>query len=538
MSLLTGAQATIATLRAHGVNTIFGIPGVHTLSLYDGMRVEPGLRHILARHEQGAGFMAEGYARISGQVGVACTITGPGVTNVATPVASAYSDSIPLLVISTSLPRAASGQQRGALHEIKHQLGVMESLAGWTRAVDFVEEIPTALQDAMRALRAGRARGAYLQIPLDLLDLQAEMEIPDAVPCIPVTPSAKAIAAAAQVLRESRRPLIIAGAGVTAAGANDQLIMLAELLNAPVLLGPKSHDVLPSDHPLAISTTGYSFAAALNDLTRACDAVLVVGSKLGSVRTGGGRLVLPANLVHIDIDPAEMGRNYPASVKVVADARLALEALLHELESAFPAERPARTAEIAATRAALAAHAARLFGEDVALLDGVRAALPRDGVVVADMTMLGYASATYLPVYEPRTYIHPTELCTIGCGLPTALGAKVAAPERPVVALCGDGGFLLNVGELATAVQEKIDIVIVLFNDSTYTAVKNGQSARYGGRYISTDLVAPDYVALARAFGAEGVRAYDVHELQEAISAAQSRPGTTLIEVPLPPRQW
>ncbi len=537
MSLLTGAQAAIATLRAHGVKTIFGIPGVHTLSLYDEMRVEPGLRHILARHEQGAGFMAEGYARVSGQVGVVCTITGPGVTNVATPVASAYSDSIPLLVISTGLPRAAAGNQRGALHELKHQLGVMESLAGWTRAIDFVEEIPTALYDAMRALRAGRARGAYLQIPLDLLYLEAEMEIPEVAPFMPTQPSTKAISAAAHLLREAQRPLIIAGAGVTMSGANDQLLMLAELLNAPVLLGPKSHDVLPSTHPLVIATTGYNFTPALNPLTQASDAVLVVGSKLGSMRTGGGRLALPANLVQIDIDPAEIGRNYPASVKVAADARLALEALLHELDDASPTERPSRAEEIAATREALARHTSRLFGEAVTLLDGVRAGLPREGIVVADMTMLGYASAAYLPVYEPRTYIHPTELCTIGCGLPTAIGARVAAPERPVVALCGDGGFLLNVGELATAVQEKIDIVIVLFNDSTYTAVKNSQSTRYGGRYFSTDLIAPDYVALARAFGAEGVCAHDAHELELELSAALHRPGTTLIEVPLPPRQ-
>ncbi|MFL5628132.1 MAG: thiamine pyrophosphate-binding protein [Ktedonobacteraceae bacterium] len=538
MSFLTGAQAAIATLRAHGVNTIFGIPGVHTLSLYDEMRVEPGLRHVLARHEQGAGFMAEGYARVSGQVGVVCTITGPGVTNVATPVASAYSDSIPLLVISTSLPRSASGNQRGALHELKHQLGVMESLAGWTRAIDFVEEIPTALHDAMRALRAGRARGAYLQIPLDLLDLKAEMEIAEVTPFMPTRPSAKAIEAAAHLLREARRPLIIAGAGVTMSGANDQLVMLAELLNAPVLLGPKSHDVLPSDHPLVIATTGYNFASALNTLTQACDVVLVVGSKLGSMRTGAGRLALPANLVQIDIDPAEIGRNYPASVKVVADAGLALEALLNELDGAAPVERPSRTEDIAATRGALARQTSGLYGGTLTLLDGVRAGLPREGIVVADMTMLGYASSSYLPVYEPRTYIHPNELCTIGCGLPTAIGARVAAPERPVVALCGDGGFLLNVGELATAVQEKIDIVIVLFNDSTYTAVKNSQSTRYGGRYISTDLVAPDYVALARAFGAEGVYAHDADELELELSAAVQRPGTTLIEVPLPPRQW
>jgi len=537
MPHLTGAQAVLATLRVYGVDTIFGIPGVHTLPLYETMRNEPGVRHVLARHEQGAGFMAEGYARASGKTGVVFTITGPGVTNVATPVGSAYADSIPLLVISTSLPRAAQGRQRGELHELKNQLGVMQSLAGWTRAVEFVEEIPTALVDAFRALRSGRPRAAYLQIPLDLLQNEADMEIPTSAAVVPVRPTEKAIAATVDLLREAQRPLIIAGAGVTAAGANRQLARLAELLNAPVLLGPKSHDVLPHDHPLAISTTGYGYSPALNALTNNSDAVLVVGSKLGGRRTGDGRLFLPPTLAQIDIDPAEIGRNYPAAVSVVADARLALDALLAAMHD-LPHDRPSRSDEITATREAMRKHTQRIFGESITLLDGLREGLPREGVVVADMTMLGYASAVYFPMYEPRTYIHPTEFCTIGCALPTALGAKVGAPERPVVALCGDGGILLNVGELASAVQEKIDIVVIVFNDATYTAVKSGQSTHFNRHYIATDLVAPDYVALARAFGAEGVRAANAAELRDAVSAAIHRGGTTLIEVPLPARQW
>jgi acetolactate synthase-1/2/3 large subunit len=318
-------------------------------------------------------------------------------------------------------------------------------------------------------------------------------------------------------------------------GANEQLAQLAELLHAPVLLGNKSHDVLPSHHPLAITTTGYTLPSAVATLIDRSDAVLVVGSKLGAERVGSSRLPLPTNLAQIDIDPAEIGRNYPVTVSVVGDARLALEALLDALHD-LPQNKPSRTDEITAARDAVFQQTRRIFGEQVILLDAVREGLPRNGVVVADMTMLGYASATYLPVYEPRTFIHPNELCTIGCGLPMALGAKLAAPERPVVALCGDGGFLLNVGELASAVQEKIDVIVVVFNDAAYTAVKNSQTRHFNRRYIATDLQAPDYVALARAFGAEGVRATNADELREAIGAATQRPGTTLIEVPLPPR--
>jgi thiamine pyrophosphate-dependent acetolactate synthase large subunit-like protein len=534
---LTGAMAVIATLRAHGVDTIFGIPGVHSLPIYDAMLDEPGMRHILARHEQGAGFMADGYARVAGRPGVVCTITGPGVTNVATPVASAYADSVPLLVISTGLPRSSIGRRRGELHELKDQFGVMESLAGWARAVEYVEEIPEALRDAFRVMRTGRPQAAYLQIPLDLLQVEGEIETVEPALVMQTPPPVADIAAVVRLLREATRPLIIAGAGVTAARANRQLALLAERLDAPVLLGAKSHDVLPNDHPLALTTPGFALPREIRTLALDADVVLVVGSKLGTLRTAEGRLHLPPNLIQIDIDPAEIGRNYPVAVGVVADAGLALDVLLDALHD-LPPERPARTGEIALARAALDGHAHKVFGESLTLLDAVRAGVPREGVIVADMTMLGYASAEYLPVYEPRTYIHSNELCAIGCGLPMALGARVAAPERPVVALCGDGGFLLNVGELATAVQEKIDVVTVIFNDATYTAVKAEQQASFNRRYIATDLLPPDYVALAQAFGVKGVKANTPGELREAIHEATHRAGSTVIEVPLPPKQW
>lgn len=550
---LSGAQALLATLRAYDVDIIFGIPGVHTLPIYDAIQEQPGLRHVLARHEQGAGFMADGYARVSGRPGVVCTITGPGATNAATPMADAYADSLPLLVISTSVSRASKGHFRGELHGMKNQFGAMEALAGWARAVESVEEIPAALQDAFRVMRSGRPRGAYLEIPLDLLEVEAEVEIPappawsDLLP----RPSQDAIKAAALLLGDAQRPLIVAGAGVTFARANEQLAWLAELLQAPVLLGGKSHDVLPTDHPLAIAARGYA-PRELQPLVESSDVVLVVGSKLGAQRTGttvleGGKiktlrtrdggLPLSGQLIHIDIDPGEIGHNYPASVGVAADARLALEALLDALHGQARAA-TSRRDEVAQIKEALRGRARRAYGEAVSLLDGLREALPRDGIVVADMTMLGYASAQYLPVYEPRTFIHPSELCSIGCGLPLALGAQIAAPGQPVVALCGDGGFLLNSGELATAVQEKLPVVVVIFNDATYTAVKSDQQRRFGGRYLATDLLAPDYVALAQAFHARGVRAEGAAALRDAISTAIHTDGPTVIEVPLPAREW
>jgi thiamine pyrophosphate-dependent acetolactate synthase large subunit-like protein len=537
MPRLTGGQAVIAALRAHNVDTIFGIPGVHTLPIYDALFDTPGIRHVLARHEQGAGFMADGYARTSGRPGVVSVITGPGVTNVATPVADAYSDGVPLLVIASSLPRASRGRRRGELHEVKNQLGVMEALAGWTRVVDAVEEIPEAIRDAFRALSLGRPRGAYVEIPLDLLLLEADLDIPAPAIIKPSPLPAAEIAAIARLLREASRPLLIAGNSVTASGANAQLARLAERLDAPVMLDSKSRDALPTDHPLVITASGYAYTHELRDLISTSDVALVIDSRLGAGRPGIDKLRLPQAIVQIDREPSEIGRLFPATMGLVADARLALDALLEALQD-NAGDRASRAAEVAHVKHALDERARQTYGENLAFLEAVRAAVPRDGVIVADMTKLGYATAETLALYEPRTYIHPSELCSIGCGLPLALGAKVAAPEKPVVALCGDGGFLLNAGELATAAQERLDVVIVVFSDAAYTAVKAQQQRRYHRRYIATDLLAPDYVALARAFGLRATKAPTPSELRDTLAEAMHSSGSTLIEVPLPDTQW
>ncbi|GCE30750.1 putative 2-ketoarginine decarboxylase AruI [Dictyobacter alpinus] len=536
---LTGAQAVTAALRAYNVDTIFGIPGVHTLPIYDAIYHEPGLRHILARHEQGAGFMAEGYARATGRPGVVCTITGPGVTNVTTPAASAYADSIPLLIISSSLSRASQGRARGELHEVKDQLGVMQSLVGWTRAVNYVEEIPEAIHDAFRMMQQGRPRGAYIQIPYDLLTQSADVDITIAGPVERPLPSIEAMANAVEVLRESRRPLIIAGAGVTASNANKQLLQLAELLQAPVLLGSKSHDVLPTQHPLVLATND-NLPLELDAFIATRDAVLVVGSKLGAERTADRRLPLPEKLIHIDIDPMEIGHNYRTQIGIVSDAKVALEALYKFLKE-FPQECRAPYSALDDLREALYLHTVEYQGENFRMLEGVSAALeqmPEDTVVVADMTMLGYAAAQYLPMRHPRTFIHPAELCTIGSGLPLAIGAQAGLPGRPVIALCGDGGFLLNSSELATASQEKLPVIVVIFNDATFTRVKTDQHQNYDSRYIATDLLAPDYVALARAFHAESMRVTTPEELSTAIQQSANHAGPTVIEVPLLVRPW
>jgi acetolactate synthase-1/2/3 large subunit len=474
---------------------------------------------------------------VTGKPGVACVITGPGVTNVATPMASAYADSVPLLVIASSLPRSTRLRPSGDLHELRDQLGVMQSLAGWTRAVNSVEEIPEAIADALRAMSRGRPRGAYLEIPLDLFAARARITIAELAVSAPARPDPAKITAIAELLSQAERPLIVAGSGVTAAGANRELARLAEKLGAPVLLGGKSRDALPSEFTLGLAVSGYGLPEEVMAFVARHDVVLVVGSKLGDQRTDQGRLPLPRTLLQIDIDPAELGLRYPATIGLEADAGTAIKGLLAALPEPRP-DRPDRSAEVEDARAAIAAAAWSGYGADLELLQAVRAAVPADGILVADMTAMGYLAADVWPVHAPRTFIHSSELCTIGCALPQALGAKVGAPDRSVVALCGDGGFLLNPGEMATAVQENLGVVVVLGNDATYSAVKSAQRDGYERRYIATDLKAPDYVALAHAFGAEGTRAETASDLESALAAALAANRPALIEVPLPPRHW
>ncbi|HEY3686176.1 MAG TPA: thiamine pyrophosphate-binding protein [Streptosporangiaceae bacterium] len=533
MTVLNGAQALTATLERHGVDTVFGIPGVHTLPLYDALR-DSGMRHVLARHEQGAGFMAYGYARATGRVGVAVVISGPGVTNIATPMANAYSDSVPVLTIATTLPRDHDGRERGALHELKDQYASMAALVGWSRRVADAAELPGALAEAFAALTARRPRGAYLEIPLDLLTEPVPAGAADPLPAARPTPSGDQVRKAAELLVSAERPVIFAGAGT--ADCADQLRTLAERLGAPVLLGPGSKGVLPDGHPLAVASRISIVPGALHDLIGASDVALIIGTKLGDERTAVGELPMPATRVRVDLDPAELTRRFPVDLGIHADAGAFLDALLPLVgdATADSADSARAAASVAAVNAAFTEFARAEFEVPTEYLDAVRAALPADGVTVADMTQLGYASAELFPVDRPRAYLHPYELCSIGCGLPVALGARVGVGERPVVALCGDGGILQTIGELATAAQEGIAVTVVVFNDRTYSAVHQNQRRFYDGRVIATELVAPDYVTLATSFGLTAARADSPEALRAALAEAVGRTGPSLIEVPIP----
>ncbi len=528
----TGAQIVIDMLEQNGVDVVFGIPGVHTLALYDALH-SSSIRHILPRHEQGAGFMADGYARASGKPGVALVITGPGVTNIATPVGQAFTDSTPMLVLSSNVERAHLDDMRGSLHDLKDQLGVMAAVTKWNARAMSADSVAAAMGKAFSELRSGRPLPVHVEFPLDVLDEMAPVAGFSSAPEHRlISPDPELIDRAAQILANAEQPILYCGGGAVSSGASNALVQLAERLNAPVITSIMGKGAFPEDHPLSLGAL-WEQGNPVDDLLVASDCAMVVGSKLGSQATHGFQLQLPSPTIRIDIDPREIELNYRPSLALVADARIALETLLDRVNNLNPtgsgfANEVVRAARHAAERTSW--HAERRSH-----VDALRRAIPRDGVLVADMTQMAYVACGVYPVYEPRTFMFPSGYGTLGFALPAAIGAKIARPDAMVVAVVGDGGFQYTMAELACAVQERISLPIVIFNDSTYSAVKEAQKESRDGRYIAVDLVNPDYVDLAKAYGIPGVRVASPEQLEAEVLAASARSMPTIIDVPIDP---
>jgi len=526
-----GGEAVVRTLERLGVEVVFGIPGVHTLAIYDALYSSP-IRHILARHEQGAGFMADGYARVSGKPGVAIVITGPGVTNIATAVGEAYADSSPVVVIASNVEQAWQGQMLGHLHDCKDQLGIMRALTKWAERAQRVDEVPALLREAFAQAVSGRPRPTHVEVPLDVLRASGEIDLAHLERPVSVRaqPSPAVIELAVAAIEASERIVLYCGGGAVASGASAELVELAERLGAAVLTTIQGKGAVPEDHPRCLGNL-WEAGNRVDRLLRQADLAIVFGSKLGAQDTENGKLPLPERRIRVDIDASEVLRQYPPSLAMVADVRAAARALLEALE-ARGVWRPGWSVEelAACKRAALE----QAWGaEHATWLQALRAALPRDGVLVNDMTMMAYVGNRHYPVYEPRTYLFPTGYGTLGFALPAAIGAKIARPDAAVVALVGDGGFQFTMQELATAVQFELGIPIVLFNDASYTAVKDEQARSYGRRFIAVDLVNPDFQHLAEAYRISAVRVTSPDMLAEEISAALGRSLPTLIEVPI-----
>ena len=529
MAQLTGGQALVQSLKREGIDTIFGLPGIQLDWAFDALHAEQeAIKVYHTRHEQATSYMADGYARATGKVGTCLVVPGPGLLNAMAGLSTAYACCSPVLCLTGQIQSDMIGVGRGLLHEIPHQLEMMRSVTKWAARAMSPAEIPGLVREAFGQLRSGRPRPVELEIPPDVLQRQADVELLTPHQAERQAGDPALIRQAAEALAKAERPLFFVGSGIFTSEAWNELRELAEALQAPVSMSGNGRGALSDRHPLALNSLGGRM------LYDEADVIVAVGTRFVQP---GADLGIPAGatFIHIDVDPEEIGRHTKPTLGIVGDAKATLAALRAEMDGVNNVgRRPSRAKELNALRE----HVNDLLFEVQPLASysaAIRAELPEDGIFVGEMTQMGYFSRNGFPVYEPRSFISPGYQGTLGCGFAIALGAQVGMPDRKVVSVNGDGGFMFNVQELSTMRRHNIPLVTIVFSDGAFGNVKRIQQQQFGGRTIASDLLNPDFAELAKVFGIPGMRAESPDALQGALREALATDGPVLIEVPIGP---
>ncbi len=532
MVTMTAGRAVVRALIDEGIDTVFGIPGAQNLEIYDGLfEYREQIQHIVTRHESGAGFMADGFARASGKVGVSLTIGGPGLTNNSTPLGQAFSDSSPLLVISTQSQTDDIDRDIGAHHQMLDQLGHTSGITAWNRRILDPAEVPRAIHDALDHMRTQRPRPVHIEIPADILTTAADMTFSGRLWSEPYAASDDEIERAVTMLAGARRPLLWIGGGASGAG---QIVELAESLQSAVVMTGAGKGIVPEDHPLSLGSNLRSEKMAA--FIAAADAVLILGSQLAAQETGGGQLEFPEHTIRVDVDDFAHDSLYEPQLKIRSDAANFVDRIFprirEKLAAAGGITKTHYCEEISHLKSRLDAEEG-LGGEGARdIIGALRSVLPPQGLLACDMTILGYRATTAYPCALPRTFLFPRGFGTLGWALPAAIGARFAMPDRPVVSVCGDGGFLFTAQELATAAMHGLSIVVLVLNNDSYGMVRRFQKMRYGDeRVIATDLRNPDFVKFAESFGVYARRLRDTSEVPSALAESLDAGGPTLLEL-------
>jgi acetolactate synthase-1/2/3 large subunit len=528
MAKMSGAEALVALLVREGIKVVFGLPGVQIMDALDAIYRDKSIRWISTRHEQTAAYMAYGYAMTTGKIGVALVLPGPGVLNTAAAIGTAYAASAPVLLISGQIESQHIGFHRGVLHELDEQLNIFRYLTKYCGRATRAEDIPDMLCQALRQLKTQRPRPAEIEVPYDLWSKQGEMTFTSTERLKPIPPEPEEIKKAAAILGKARRPMILAGRGAVKAGVSKEITQLAERLKAPVVMTPEGQGLIPCDHPFY----GGNFTLWLNPIFKEADAILVIGSRLRASGNTKLELKYEQKVIQVDCDTGELGRNHRIEIGISADAGLTLTALLQTLGKQTNSQW--QESEIYRLRNGLKKKLEKAAPLQMSIIDTIHEVLGDDGIIVPDVTNLGYWCDIAYPVNRIYSYVDSSYFATLGFAFPTALGAKIGNPNRAVVAICGDGGFPYASAELATAVQEKINVITLIFTDKAYGTVKNIQRRQFGGRYIGNKLHNPDYVKFAEAFGAIGMRVEKQEELGKKLSEALKTNRPVLIEIPVP----
>ena len=518
---MTGGQALARSLAREGVDTLFLLPGVQLDFAVDALYDERDrIKTIHVRHEQATAYMADGYARTTGKVGVCMVVPGPGLLNASAALATAYACSSPVVCITGQVDSHAIDVGYGLLHEVRHQDAILSSLTGWNGRAYQPSQIPALVQDAFRRAASGRPRPVALELPPDVF--QASQAVNLSERSMPQMRAAdpELVRQAADLLRSAERPVIYSGGGTLAAEAWLELEQLAEMLEAPVVMSVDGRGALSDRHDLA--HTGVTGQA----LVQEADVVLGVGTRFWQPARVWG--ISNARIIRIDADADELTRHGSVAVSIHADAKLALTAMRDALDGLSP--RSSHRLELRARKNA-AAERLNAFEPQASFAAAIRRALPDNGVTVNDLTQVTFFATIGFPVYSPRTFIGPGYQGTLGSAFATALGAQAGDSDRAVVALAGDGGFLYTVGELATQRQHGLNVVSVVFNDSAFGNVKRTQEQAFGGRVLASDLVNPDFVSLARSFGIDAERVSTAPALEASLCSALAARRPALIEV-------
>ena len=530
---MTGGQALIHSLYEEGVRVVFGLPGVQMYHAVIPILDYPDMKFITTRHEQATTYMADGYARASGKVGVAMVVPGPGLQNASAGITNAYAASAPVLIIAGQINRDRISKNIGVLHEVNDQLDIVRPITKWQARVMEATNIPSAVQESFYQLRTGRPRPVEIEMPPEAL-----AEVTDVASYQPAdipspTIDGEAIEEAAAVIAGSRNPVIWAGGGIHASGASDELLKMAEYLQIPVLTTPEGKGAISDRHYLSLGapqgrSTGES-KDPLRDFFRTCDVVLAVGTRFATANASSSHRV-----VQIDVDPEEIGRNNQNTLGIEGDARQALEQLF-EAVKALTGPRQSRKGEFDRIRADRHDNPANQVEPQASYVRALRESIPDDGILVADMTQVAYYARARFQTYNPRSYFTSSYSGNLGSAFPTALGVKVAMPDKAVVSISGDGGFLFNSQELATAAQFGINVVAVVFNDQAYGNVKRDMKELFDGKALGVELTNPDFMKLADAYGVVGMRADGPEGLAKALKDAIDLDKPVLIEVPVGP---
>ncbi len=520
---LNVGEATIALLEQYGVDTVFGIPGVHTLEFCRGLN-RSSIRHVQARNEQGAGFMADGYARASGKPGVALVISGPGVTNALTAVGQAYADSIPMLMLSADAASHTLGKGLGVLHEVPSLTDTTAPLTAFSATAMSAEEVPQLLARAFSVFSSERPRPVHIAIPTDVLEMPVETQWQAIELPMRPAPTAKKIERACELLRSAQQPMICVGGGACLAG--DAITDIAERLGAAVIGSINAKGIVPDTHPLSLSAG--TVRREVKEYLKKADVVLAVGTELSEVDSFEETLEIPGKIIRIDIDPRKMNDLYPSEIAILGGAKTSCEAIANQLGEVNA--RGETVAEVAQLRSEYRSRLDASQQRHCKLLDLLRTTLPRETIVMGDVCQLVYSGAFAFDVEMPRRWNYPGGYCTLGSGLPDAIGASLACPETPVVTFAGDGGFMFTVQELVTGAELGLGLPIILWNNEGLKQIQDDMTLR------EIDLVGvtginPDFLALAQACGCHAVRIDSAAGLTEAVIAAFAADRPTLIEV-------